>query len=73
LIVMSVAVAILVRIDFEMRVDGIQAINKAGAAKGKKRILVRKAKQEVNMVIEDVIDESQLEPSSNGKVGGLHD
>ena len=56
-----------------MRVDGIQAINKTGAAKGKKRILVRKAKQEVNMVIEDVIDESQLEPLANVKVGGPHD
>lgn len=60
LIVMSIAVAILIRIDFEMRVDGIQAINKSGAAKGKKRILVTKAKQKVNVVIDDVIEEVQL-------------
>jgi cell division protein FtsW len=73
LIVMSVALAILVRIDFEMRVDGIQAINKVRAAKGKKRTLVRKAKQEVNTVIEDVIEEAQLEPSASAKSGGLHD
>jgi cell division protein FtsW len=73
MIVMAVAVAILVRFDFEMRVDGIQAINKAGAAKGKKRTLVKKAKQQVNMVIEDVIDEATLEPSASTKAGGLYD
>jgi cell division protein FtsW len=76
LIVMSVAVAILLRIDFEMRVDGIQAINKVGAAKGNKKTLVRNAKQKVNTVIEDVIEEAQLQPFPNEnseKSGGLHD
>ncbi|HAQ49031.1 MAG TPA: cell division protein FtsW [Glaciecola sp.] len=73
MIVMSVAVAILIRIDFEMRVDGIQAINKAGAAKGKKRILIRKAKQKVNTVIEDVIEDAQLAPSASVKTGNIHD
>lgn len=73
LIIMSIAVAILVRIDFEMRVDGIQAINKVGAAKDKKRTLVKKAKEKVNTVIDDVIEQSQLEPSSSAKAGGLHD
>jgi cell division protein FtsW len=76
LIVMSVAVAILLRIDFEMRVDGIQAINKVGAAKGNKKTLVRNAKQKVNTVIEDVIEEAQLQPFPNAnseKSGGLHD
>jgi cell division protein FtsW len=73
LIIMSIAVAILIRIDFEMRVDGIQAINKSGVVKGKKRTLIRKAKQEVNTVIEDVIEEAQLEPSASAKAGGLHD
>jgi cell division protein FtsW len=70
---MSVAVAILVRIDFEMRVDGIQAINKSGTARGKKRVLVKKAKQEVNMVIEDVIEDAHLESSISAKAGGIHD
>jgi len=70
LIIMSVAIAILVRIDFEMRVDGIQAINKSGALKGRKRTLIRKAKQEVNSVIEDVLDEAQIEPSAGAKAGG---
>ena len=73
LIVMSVAVAILVRIDFEMRVDGIQAINKASAAKDKKITLVKKAKQEVNMVIEDVIEDAQLDSSVSSKSGDVHD
>jgi cell division protein FtsW len=76
MIVMSVAVAILVRIDFEMRVDGIQAINKAGAAKGKKRTLIRKAKQKINNVIEEVIDDAQSEPftsANSSKAGGLND
>jgi cell division protein FtsW len=66
-------VAILVRIDFEMRVDGIQAINKSSIARGKKRILVKKAKQEVNMAIEDVIEDAQLESSTSAKDGGTHD
>jgi cell division protein FtsW len=73
LIVMSVAVAILVRIDFEMRVDGIQAINTVRAAKGKKRHLARKAKQEVNTVIDDVIEDANLDHSVRPKSGGLHD
>ena len=73
LIVMSVAVAILVRIDFEMRVDGIQAINKSGTARGKTRVLVKKAKQEGNMVIEDVIEDANLESSISAKAGGIHD
>ena len=73
LIIMSVAVAILVRIDFEMRVDGIQAIKRSGMAKGKKRTLIRKAKQEVSTVIEDVIEEALPKPSANAKAGGLYD
>lgn len=73
MIVMSIAVAILVRIDFEMRVDGIQAINKASSAKSKKGISIRKAKQKVNTVIEDVIDEVQLDQATRAKTGGLHD
>ncbi|WP_340676929.1 cell division protein FtsW [Paraglaciecola sp.] len=41
LIIMAVAVAILVRIDFEIRVDGIQAMNKGFAAKGQKKSAVQ--------------------------------
>jgi cell division protein FtsW len=37
LIVMSVAVAILLRIDFELRVDGVQAIGRGDGKDGKKR------------------------------------
>jgi cell division protein FtsW len=73
MIVMSVAVAILVRIDFEMRVDGIQAINRASAAKGKKSILIRKAKKKVNTVIEDAIEDANLESPATVKTGNIHD
>lgn len=73
LIIMSVAVAILVRIDFEMRVDGIQVLNKLSEPKGKKRTLIRKAKQKVNTVIEDVVDEVRIDPSADAKGGGPHD
>jgi len=38
LIVMAVAVAILVRIDFELRVDGIQAINKGKSLRSTKNV-----------------------------------
>lgn len=51
LVVMSVAIAILIRIDFEIRVDGVQAMSrKKAASKGK-----TKAKRKVNKVIKDVI------------------
>lgn len=42
LIIMSIATAILVRIDFEMRVDGVQAISKA---KRSSKLLVKSAKK----------------------------
>lgn len=73
MIVMSIAVAILVRIDFEMRVDGIQAINKGRSARGKKSTSVKKAKQKVNSVIEDVIEDVQIDPATRTKSGGLND
>ena len=77
LIIMSVAVAILVRIDFEMRVDGIQAINKTGVAKGNKSRLVRKTKQKVNAVIEDITEditeEVPLESSTSAKSEDFHE
>jgi cell division protein FtsW len=37
LIIMAIAVAILVRIDFELRVDGIQAMNKGFASKSNRK------------------------------------
>lgn len=39
LIIMAIAVAILLRIDFEMRVDGVQAMNKGFASKAQKKPL----------------------------------
>ncbi|WP_133470109.1 cell division protein FtsW [Paraglaciecola marina] len=54
IIIMSIATALLLRIDFEMRVDGIQALNKGKKAKVQKRTRIKQAKQEVADVIEDV-------------------
>ncbi|MEP2651465.1 MAG: cell division protein FtsW [Paraglaciecola sp.] len=54
IIIMSIATALLLRIDFEMRVDGIQALNKGKKAKVQKRACVKQGKQEVADVIEDV-------------------
>ncbi|MEP0356022.1 cell division protein FtsW [Paraglaciecola sp.] len=54
IIIMSIATALLLRIDFEMRVDGIQALNKGKKAKVQKRARVKQGKQEVADVIEDV-------------------
>jgi cell division protein FtsW len=88
LIVMSVAVAILVRIDFEMRVDGIQAIKKSSTVRSKKRALVKRAKQVkqggnvvtkdvfedvVEDVTEDVTEGMQLQSSTRTKFGNTHD
>lgn len=55
LITMAVAVALLVRIDFEIRVEGIQALSK-GKSKTKKS---KTAKQKVNKVIDAVIEAEQ--------------
>ncbi|MGS2719656.1 cell division protein FtsW [Paraglaciecola aestuariivivens] len=70
LIIMAIAVAILVRIDFEMRVDGIQAINKGGALKSDKKAKTKSAKQKVNDVIDAVIFESSVAEKPSSKVGG---
>ncbi len=66
-IVMAVAVALLIRIDFELRVDGVQALNKGAANKVKKKRTDRSAKQEVTDVLEDVIEDVQMVPDSNGR------
>ncbi len=39
LITMSVAVALLMRIDFELRVDGVQAMQRGAKKKGKKKVV----------------------------------
>lgn len=50
LITMAVAVALLVRIDFEMRVDGVQALSQGG---GKK---LKHAKKKVSEVLDNLIE-----------------
>jgi cell division protein FtsW len=73
LIIMAIAVAILIRIDFEMRVDGIQAINKGGSAKTNNKPRIRKAKQKVNDVLDEVIDEAQILTPPAVKSGAAYD
>ena len=51
LIIMSIAVALLIRIDFELRVDGVQAMNRNTAKKPPKS-----GKRQVTNIMDDVID-----------------
>lgn len=53
LIVMSVAVAILLRIDFELRVDGVQAIGRNDPAKAKKASTSTKPKAAAKRIADD--------------------
>lgn len=54
LIIMTMAIALLIRIDFEIRVDGVQAIKKGSAKKTK-----NKAKQQVNQLLNDLKDDKR--------------
>lgn len=58
LIIMAIGVALLLRIDFELRVDGVQALNTNSAAKTKRnKVKVTKAaKKRVTDTLDDVID-----------------
>jgi cell division protein FtsW len=58
MIIMAIAVALLLRIDFELRVDGVQALNTGSAAKVKrsKGKVTKAAKQRVTDELDDVID-----------------
>ncbi|MFT4937360.1 MAG: cell division protein FtsW [Paraglaciecola sp.] len=53
LIIMSIAVALLIRIDFELRVDGVQAMNR-NRNSGKKT--AKSGKRKVTEMMDDVID-----------------
>ena len=58
LIVMSVAVAILLRIDFELRVDGVQALKRGGGSKKtNKKGSSRKAEQKISQASEEVAND----------------
>jgi cell division protein FtsW len=60
-IIMAIAMAILLRIDFEMRVDGIQALNKGkGKGAGKDKKAQKRAKQEVADTLDNVIEDAQV-------------
>jgi cell division protein FtsW len=73
IIVMVVAVAILIRIDFEIRMDGIQAINKGTDNKVAKKSRLKQAKKNVNAVIEQVISQVQPTVASSKKSGAIDD
>ncbi|MDP5029727.1 MAG: cell division protein FtsW [Paraglaciecola sp.] len=75
LIIMAIAVGILVRIDFELRVDGIQAMNKGSGSKGNRKPLQQQddpqaaGKNRLSQVLE-----SLKKPKSKKYTdGGLHD
>ena len=75
LIIMAVAVAILIRIDFELRVDGIQAMNKGFAAKGQKKSANQSDSRlsEAKSSVKQVIDKLANRGSSLKTAGGLDD
>ncbi|MCC2616451.1 cell division protein FtsW [Aestuariibacter halophilus] len=54
IITMTVAVALLIRIDFEMRVDGVHALSLKGPRKQKS------ARKNVNAVLDDVRDSAEV-------------
>ena len=58
MIIMAVAVALLIRVDFELRMDGVQALNKNSPAKAKrsKAKVTKAAKNGVRDELDEVID-----------------
>jgi cell division protein FtsW len=75
LIIMAIAVAILIRIDFELRVDGIQAMNKGFAAKGQKKSATQSDSRlsEAKNSVKQVIDKLANRGASLKTAGGLDD
>jgi cell division protein FtsW len=69
-IIMAIAVAILIRIDFEMRVDGIQALNKKRTTSRPKKSKAKGSQAPVE-VLDEPIDETQV--VLNDKAGASHD
>lgn len=56
LIIMAIAVAILIRIDFEIRVDGVQALAK-GEKRATKKQIIAPANDTAQVDVEDTIDD----------------
>ncbi|MEP7702502.1 cell division protein FtsW [Paraglaciecola sp. 25GB23A] len=73
LIIMAIAVGILVRIDFELRVDGIQAMNKGFTGKSNRKALqqgdnaVSAGKKRLSQVIEG-LKKPKMKTDANGDV-----
>jgi len=75
MIIMAIAVAILIRIDFELRVDGIQAMNKGFAAKGQKKTAAQSDSRlsEAKSSVKQVMDKLANRESKLKTAGGLDD
>lgn len=73
LIIMAIAVAILVRIDFELRVDGIQAMNKGFSAKSSRKVIPQEARVEESgkKRLSQVLDGLKKAKTQANKPGGL--
>ncbi|MDU0356454.1 cell division protein FtsW [Paraglaciecola aquimarina] len=72
-IIMAAAMALLIRIDFELRVDGVQALNKGAANKAKKRRSTKAPKKDVVDEIENVIVDADILSDSNRNIGANHE
>lgn len=76
LIIMSVAVAILLRIDFELRVDGVQAIGRGDTPKAKKTVKASVTKEAAEDATTDDMSSANAKastsprsPEDEGKAG----
>jgi cell division protein FtsW len=69
LIIMSVAVAILLRIDFELRVDGVQALNRGEKRKVKASASHAKPKADVTTNAASNSSSAKAKPEDEGKAG----
>jgi cell division protein FtsW len=74
MIIMAIAVALLLRIDFELRVDGVQALNTKSTIKGKRsRVKVSKeAKTRVTDELDDVIDVAMEQSAKRAKTSSAN-
>ncbi len=58
LIIMAIAVALLLRIDFELRVDGVQALGRGERARLPKKASRSEGKQRAKAMLDDVAEEA---------------
>ncbi len=61
IIVMTVATALLLRIDFELRIEGVQALDRKVKAKAERRQQQKEARQKLNATLSSVSKEAAYE------------